>query len=96
MVAARPSILGMVPPGLAVDEAAAAASVLATIPVPMATVVSEVTLAASPPPVAVEEARDTELPALLDGGSRGSPLPSKPKAPGDDVAGLGSGHPTVA
>ena len=78
----------MVPSGSAVDEAAAVASVLATIPMPMATVASEVTLTA--------EARDTKLPALPGRGSRGSPLPLEPKAPGEDVAGLGSGHPTVA
>ena len=81
VAAARPSVLGMVPPGSGFDEAAAVASVLAAIPVPMA---SEVTLAA--------EARDTELPALLGGGSRGSPLPSESKAPGEDVARPGLGR----
>ena len=84
VVAPRPSVLGMVPPGLAVDEAAAVASVLAAIPVLMVTVASKVNLAV--------EARDTELPALPGGGSRGSPLPSEPKAPGEDVAGSGSGR----
>ena len=68
----------MVPSGSAVEEAAAVASVLAAIPVPMAVVASEVTLAA--------EARETELPALPGRGSRGSPLPSEPKAPREDVA----------
>ena len=96
VAAAKPSLLGVVPPGSATDKAVAAASVLAAIPVPMETVVSEVTLAASPPPVVVEEARDTELPALPGGGSRGSPLTSEPKAQGEDVAGLGSGRPAVA
>ena len=38
----------------------------------------------------VEEARDTELPALLGGGLRGSPLMSEPKAPGEDMAGTES------
>ncbi|XP_066311608.1 uncharacterized protein [Miscanthus floridulus] len=38
---ARPSVSGMVPPGSAVDEAAAVASVLPVIQVPMAMVVSE-------------------------------------------------------
>ena len=80
----------------AADKAAAVASMLAAIPVPMAMVVSEVTLVASPPPVVVEEARDTELPALPGGGSRGSPLPSKPKAPGEDVAGPRLGRPAAA
>jgi len=78
----------MVPSGSAVDEAAAVALVLAVIPVPMAMVASEVTLMA--------EARDTELPALPGGGSRGLPLPSEPKAPGEDVAWPGSGCPVAA
>ena len=92
VTAARPFVPGMVPPGSAVDEAAAVVSVLAAIPVLMVTVVSEVTLMASLPPVVVEEARDTELPALPGGGSRGSPLPSESKAPGEDVARPGLGR----
>ena len=62
----------------------AVVSVLAAIPVPIVMVASEVTLAVEP--------RDTELPALPGRGSRGSPLPSEPKAPGEDVAGPGSGR----
>ncbi|XP_066388112.1 uncharacterized protein [Miscanthus floridulus] len=85
---ARPFVPGMVPSGSAVDEATAMASVLAMIPVPMATVASEVTLAT--------EARDTELPALSGRWSRGLPLLSEPKAPGEDVAGTGSGSPAAA
>ena len=57
----------MVPSGSAVEEAAAVALVLVAIPVLMAAVASKVTLTA--------EARETELPALLGRGSRGSPLP---------------------
>ena len=85
---ARPSGLGMVSSSSAVEEVVAVASVLAAIPVPMAAVASEVTL--------VAEAREIELPALLGRGSRGSPLPSKPKEPREDVAKLGSGHLVVA
>ena len=73
VMAARPSVLWMVPSGSTVDEVAAVASVLAAILVPMAMVASEVTLAAPPPPVVVEQARETELPTLLGRGSRGSP-----------------------
>ena len=62
--------------------------VLAAIPVPMAVVASEVTLAT--------EARESELPAFPGRGSHGSPLPSEPKAPREDVAELGSGRPAVA
>ena len=64
------------------------ALVLAAISVPMAAVASEVTLAA--------EARKSELPALPGRGSRGSPLPSEPKAPREDVAGPRSRRPVVA
>ena len=76
------------PSGSAVDEAAAVASVFAVISVLMEMVASEVTL--------VAEARDTELPALPGRGSCGSPLPSEPKAPGEDVVGTGSGSPAAA
>ena len=78
----------MVPSGSAIEEAAAVASVLAAIPVPMAVVAPEVTLTV--------EARETKLPALPGRGSRGSPLPLEPKAPGEDVAGPGSGRPAAA
>ena len=75
----------MVPSGSAVEEAAAVALVLVAIPVPMAL---EVTLTA--------EASETELPALSGKGLRGSPLPSEPKAPREDVAGPRSRRPVVA
>ena len=64
------------------------ALVLEAIPVPMAVVVSKVTL--------VAEARETKLPALSGRGSHGSPLPSEPKVPREDVAGLGLGRPVAA
>ena len=85
----------MVPPGSAVDEAAVVAAALAAIPVPMVTMVSEVTLVASPPLVVVEEVRDTELPALLGGGLHGSPSWSEPKAPAENAVGTESERPAV-
>ena len=59
----------------------AVASVLAAIPMPMVGVTSEVTLAAPPPPVAVEETREGELPISSGGGPHDLSLPSEPKAP---------------
>ena len=87
VTATRPSVPGMVPSGLAIEEAAALASVLAAISVLMAVVASEVTL--------TMEARESELPALPGRGSRGSPLPSEPKAPREDVVGPGSRVPVA-
>ena len=78
----------MVPSSSAVEVATAVALVLVAIPVPMAVVALEVTLAA--------EARETELPTLPGRGSRGSPLPSEPKALREDVAGPGLGRLTAA
>jgi len=63
------------------------AAALAVIPVPMAEVTSEVTLAALPPPAAVEEEREIELPASPGGGLHGSPSWSEPKAPGESTDG---------
>jgi hypothetical protein len=56
----------------------------------MAEAVSEVTLAALPPPVAVEEERESELPALPGGELHCSPVRLEPKAPGESVAGTES------
>ena len=81
VAAAKPSVPGVVPPRAAADKAAAVASVLAAILVPMAGVASEVTLAAPPPLVVVEEMREDELPISLGGGTHGLSLPSEPKAP---------------
>ena len=69
------------PPGAAADKAAAPAVMLATIPVPMVGVVSEVTLVAPPPPVMVEETRESKLPISPSGGTHGLTLSSEPKAP---------------
>ena len=82
MAAARPSLLGVLPPGGSTDKAAALALVLAAIPVLMA----EVTLAAPSPAVAVEETRESELPISPGGGTHGLSLPSEQKAPEESVA----------
>ena len=95
VAAAKPSLLGAVPAGVAADKAVAAASVLAVIPVPMAGVASEVTLTAPPPLVAVEETREGEFPISLSGGPHGLSLPSEPKAPEGSMAGIESGRPTA-
>ena len=47
----------------------------------------EVTLAAPPLSVAVEEMREGELPISSGGGPHGSSLPSEPKAPEGSAAG---------
>ena len=88
VVAAKPSLPGVVPSGSAVDVMAAVVSVLAAIPVPTV----GVTLAAPPPPVAVEEAREAKLPISPGGGPPSSSLPSGPKAPEESAAGTESGH----
>jgi len=75
---------------------AAVASALAAIPVLMADVVLEVTLAAPPPPAAAKAAMETELPASPGGGLHGSPSWSEPKAPGGDMAETESELPAVA
>ena len=73
VVAARPSSLGVVPSRPIVTTVAAAAMVLAAIPVTMVEVGLEVTLAAPPLTVMVEEGRETGLLASPVGGPRGSP-----------------------
>ena len=95
VAAVKPSLPGVVPPGSAVDMAAAVASVLAAIPVPTAGVGSVVTLADPHPPVAVEEAREAELPILPSGGPPGSSLLSGLKEPEESAAGTKSGCPVV-
>ena len=71
-------------------------SVLAAILMPMATVVSEVTLVASPPSVVVKEAKDTELPISPGGGLHDLSLPSEPKAPEGSVARTELGRPVAS
>ena len=83
VVAASPSLSGAVPPGSVPSTAAAVASVLAAIPVATAEVVSEVTLAAPPPPAVAKEERETRLPASLGGGLHGSLSRSKLEVPGE-------------
>ena len=77
MVAAGPSLSGAVAGTLT-----AAASTLVVILVLTVGATSEVTFVAPPPLVAMEEERETELPASLGGGPHGSPAWSEPKAPG--------------
>ena len=91
VAAASPSLLGVV-----AATVIAAAAALVVILVPTAEVASEVTLAALPPSIVVEEERETELPASPDGGLHGSPSWSKPKAPRGHVAGMESKCPAVA
>ena len=81
--------------GVAAATVTAAASALAAIPVPMAEVTSEVTLAALPPPAMAEEERETELPTSSGGGLHGSPLWSEPKVPGETTAGTESECPAA-
>ena len=88
MAAAKPSVPGVVPLGAAADNLTATATLLAAILVPMAGVASEVTLAALPLPVVVEETREGELPISPGGGTHGLSLPSEPKAPEGSVVGM--------
>jgi len=83
-----------VPPRAAADKAVAA--VLVAIPVPMVGVTSEVTLAAPPLSVAVEETREGKLPISPGGGTHGVSLPSEPKAPEGRVAGMELGRPVAS
>ena len=89
------SLPGVVPPRAAVDKAVAAVLVLAAISVPMAGIMSEVTLAAPPPLVTVEETREGELPISPGGGPHGLSFPSEPKAPEGSAAGTKSGRPAA-
>ena len=90
-----PSLPGVVPLESTADKAAVVASVLAAIPVPMAGVASEVTLVALPPPVAVEETREGELPISPGGGTHGLSLPSELKAPEGSASRIESGRPAA-
>ena len=96
MAAANPSLLRVVPPRSVASMVAAVASMLAVILLLMVEVTSEVTLMAPPPLVAVEEERETELPASPGGGLHGSPSWSELKAPGGDVARTESERPAAA
>ena len=96
MVAASPSLPGVVLLGSVASTTTAAAMVLAMILVAMAEASSVVSLVAPPPPATVEEERETELPALLGGGLHGSPSWSEPKAPGGDMVGTESERPAAA
>ena len=95
MAVANPFLPGVVPPGSAAGTVAAAASALPAIPVLMAEVASEVTLAAPPPPAAAEEERETELPTSPGRGLHGSPLWLEPKAPRENAAGTESERPAA-
>ena len=85
MVAASPSLLGVVPPGSIASMVAAAVMVLAAISM-VAEALPVVSLVAPPPLVAVEEEKEIEAPASPGEGLHGSPSRSKPKAPGGDMA----------
>ena len=73
LVVVRPSLLGFVSSRPVVSTAAVVAAVMAMIPVVMAEVGSEVTLMVPPLTVAVEERKETGLPASPDGGVHGLP-----------------------
>ncbi|XP_066374858.1 uncharacterized protein [Miscanthus floridulus] len=83
------------PPGAAADNVTAAATLLAAIPVSMAGVASEVTLAAPPPSAAVEETREGELPTLPGGGLHDLSLSSELKASEGSVGGTELGRPAA-
>ena len=68
------------------SAAAAATTVLAVISMATAVVRLDVTLAAPPPIVMVEERRETGLPASPGGETHGLPSWSELEASGDDVA----------
>jgi len=76
--------------------AAAAATVMAAIPVATAGVGLEVTLAVPPPTAMVEERRETGLPASPGGGTHGSPSWSELEGSGGDVARLEVEHLTAS
>ena len=92
VAAAKPSLPGVVPTGAAADNVTAAATLLAAIPVPMARVAAEVTLAAPPPPPAAKDLREDEPPTSPGGGSHDPSLPSEPKAPKGSVSRTELGH----
>ena len=69
---------------------------MATISVVTAEAMSEVSLAAPPPPAVMEEERETKLPASPGRGLHGSPSRSAPKVPRGDVARSELEHLSVA
>ena len=91
MAATKPLLPGVVPPRAAAGDVTAVAALLATIPVPTAGVVIEVTLAA-PPPGVVEETREDEVPVSTSGGLHDLPLLLGPKALEGSVAGTELGR----
>ena len=96
MVAVGPSLPRAVPPGPIASTAAAAATVLAAIPVVMAEAALEVPLAAPAPPAVAKEERETELHASLGRGLRGSPSGSALEVPGGGMSGMELEHLSVA
>ena len=96
VVAASPSLPGVVHPVSVASAVATATLVLAVTPMVTAEASLEVSLAAPPPSVVAEEERETELPASPGGGLHGSPSRSELKALGGDVAGAESERPAVA
>ena len=83
VVAADPSLLGVVPPR---PLTSMVAMVLAAIPVVMAEAVLEVSLVAPSPPATIEEERETRLPASPGGGLCGSPSQSALEVSGGGAA----------
>ncbi|XP_066379484.1 uncharacterized protein [Miscanthus floridulus] len=79
VVAANPSLPGVVLLGSAVSTAAVMVAVLAAIPVVTAEATLEVSLAAPPPPATVKEERATGLPSSSSEGLHGSPSRSELK-----------------
>ena len=91
----RPSLLGVVPSWSIVSTTIVVAAVMAAIPMVTVEVGLEVTLAI-PPPTAVEERRETELPASSGGGAHGSPSWSELEGLGGDMARPEVEHPLIS
>ena len=96
LVAMRPSLLGVASSRPVTSTAAAAVAVMAAIPVVTSEVGSEVTLVIPPPIAAVEERRETRLPASPDVGTHGSPSWSELEGSGGDVAKPEVEHPLAS
>ena len=94
-MAARPSLIGVASSRPVVSTAAAAAAVMAMIPMATVEVGSKVTLAAPPPIVMVEERRETSLPASPGGGMHGSPSWSELLGSRGDATRTEAEHPLV-
>ena len=90
MVAANPSLLGVVLPRLVASTVIAAAMVLTAKASP------EVSLVVLPPPATAEEEREAELPASPGEGPHGSPSRSELEVPEGDEAGTESERLPVA